>query len=310
MAEAGACDVPHVSPFASMSVLWLQHLKGSLAHLNPSEVSDLAARPLRIGLHADSDLALYQMAGYFAPSQLSAARRAALREILVRAGVGDGDGESAPYDIEIYSPAVRAPQGAFAFSFQHPERTVAEIIRHKPGFTLALARALPPFRAPVVNDIIGRIAKENALFALATALPDVIPFLSLPWAAGEFASDTAVLTANQIRMAFLLAAASDREPGYREQKGEIASLVGGAFGWRALARELAGKIPLGGGLIAKAAIAYAGTRVAGLSMDRLYRIGYKMTREEREQAYREALDRGKSVARGLLKGIKTHLPGG
>ena len=47
----------------------------------------------------------------------------------------------------------------------------------------------------------------------------------------------------------------------------------GAFGWRALARELVGKIPMGGGLIPKAAIAYAGTRVVGLSLERLYRIG-------------------------------------
>jgi len=37
-----------------------------------------------------------------------------------------------------------------------------------------------------------------------TALPDIIPsIVDLPWSIGEFASDTAFLTINQIRMAFL-----------------------------------------------------------------------------------------------------------
>ena len=62
---------------------------------------------------------------------------------------------------------------------------------------------------------------------------------------------------NQIRMGFMIAGASDREVGYMEQKGEIAAVIGSAFGWRALARELVGKIPFGGGLIAKAGVAYA-----------------------------------------------------
>ena len=51
----------------------------------------------------------------------------------------------------------------------------------------------------------------------------MIGMLSLPWAIGEFASDTAFITANQLRMGFFLAAASDRPIGYREQKGEVAS---------------------------------------------------------------------------------------
>ena len=152
--------------------------------------------------------------------------------------------------------------------------------------------------------MVKKIAKENALFALATALPDIIPFISLPWAMGEFASDTAFLTANQIRMAFLLAAANDRDIGYHEQRGEIASIILGAFGWRALARELVGKIPWGGGLVPKAAIAYAGTRVVGLSLERYYRLGKAYTRAERRLAYQDALERGKHIVGGLIEGFQ------
>jgi hypothetical protein len=62
---------------------------------------------------------------------------------------------------------------------------------------------LPPFRQPVVDRIIHNVSKENALFSVVTALPDVVPsILQLPWSIGEFASDTAFLTINQIRMAF------------------------------------------------------------------------------------------------------------
>ena len=71
-----------------------------------------------------------------------------------------------------------------------------------------------------------------------------------------------------------------------------------------MARELVGKIPLGGGLIPKAAIAYAGTRVAGLSLEQFYRIGESYTREERRAAYEDALERGKKLVASLLDALK------
>jgi hypothetical protein len=156
-----------------------------------------------------------------------------------------------------------------------------------------------------VDRIVNSIARENALFAVATALPNFVPSIfELPWAAGEFASDTVVLTMNQIRMAFLIAAASDNEVGYREQKAQIASIITGAFGWRTLARELVGKIPFGGGVIPKGAIAWAGTYVVGLSLERYHRLGYGLSRAERKEAYQAALERGKSVVEALLEGFK------
>ena len=116
------------------------------------------------------------------------------------------------------------------------------------------------------------VAKENALFAVATALPNVVPnLIELPWVVGEFASDTAFLTANQVRMAFQIAAACGKDVGLGKQKGAVLSIAAGAFGWRALARELVGKIPLGGGLIPKGAIAYAGTYLAGKGLEYLAR---------------------------------------
>jgi hypothetical protein len=165
---------------------------------------------------------------------------------------------------------------------------------------LALGRTLPQFREPVARRIVQRVSKENALFALVTALPNMLPsFIELPWALGEFATDTAFLTMNQIRMALMMAALNDRETGYGEQKIQIATIVGGAFGWRALARELVGKIPLGGGLIPKAGIAFAGTWLVGMGLERVNRTGVLLTRQEKKQTFAEGFGRGTEVAREL-----------
>jgi hypothetical protein len=173
---------------------------------------------------------------------------------------------------------------------------------------IPLAKSFLPFRRPYVHHVIAKTARENALFSLATALPDIIPsVIELPWAIAEFASDTAFLTMNQVQMAFIIAAASDREPGYTHQKSEIATVIGSAFGWRALARQLVGKIPFGGGLIGKAAVAYAGTKVLGLSLDRLYEIGFTYSREERDHLYADAYRQGKKVAVRILRLVRPDL---
>jgi hypothetical protein len=207
--------------------------------------------------------------------------------------------------LAIYDPGLTAPQGAFVF---RPERTdwfVDEVLSRNPKLGVALAKSFSPFRQPYVDSVIAKTCKENTLFSLATALPDIIPsVIELPWAIAEFASDTAFLTMNQVRMAFLIAGASDREVGYGQQKTEIATVIGSAFGWRALARQAVGKIPFGGGLIAKAAVAYAGTKVVGLSMDRYYGIGYKYSRQERERLYHDALQQGRSIAGKILQFVR------
>jgi hypothetical protein len=201
-----------------------------------------------------------------------------------------------------------APQGAFAFHSGHTGEFVNEVLSQRPKLGVALAKSFTPFRQPYVDSVVAKTCKENTLFSLATALPDIIPSLiELPWAVAEFASDTAFLTMNQVRMAFLIAGASDREVGYMDQKTEIATVIGSAFGWRALARQAVGKIPFGGGLIAKAAVAYAGTKVLGLSMDRFYSIGYKYSRPERQHLYDEALQQGRTIAVKILQFVRPEI---
>lgn len=281
-----------------MALAVLSQVKKALSNLSSREVREIAERPVTVGLVGASAESLGRMETYFAPPHLSSSRRAEAVRLLVRDGSPD-------CDIQIYESNLLRPAQAFSFDPEAPDDCVRRILRTREDLALPLARSLYPFRKPAAHRLIRAVAKENALFCLATAIPDVIPSLgSIPWAAGEFGSDAAFLTANQIRMAFFLAAASDRAVGYREQRSEIASIVAGAFGWRALARELIGKVPFGGGLIPKAGIAYAATFAVGVSLERLYRLGYGFTREERRAVYEEAYEHGRQIAGMLLAGLR------
>ncbi len=286
-----------------MAVPILHQVKQALANLNPGEVRESALRPVHIGLAAASHESLAQMEALLVPPHLSARRR--LESLPLIHHLGSGASEHC--DIEIYESSLLRPRHAFSLDLESPEDCLRQILRQRDDLLLPLARQFYPFRKPAAHHVIRSIAKENALFCLATALPDVVPFLAwVPWAVGEFGSDAAFLTVNQIRMGFLLAALSDRTPGYREQRSEIASIIAGAFGWRALARELVGKIPFGGGLVPKAGIAWAGTFAVGLSLERLYRLGYGFTRQERRAVYEEAYDHGRQIAGMLLEGLRNN----
>lgn len=285
-----------------MSTQIFQHVKDAVRKLDPEDIRKHTERPLRLLLYADSDPQYQQMEDYLIPRDLSAAKRAQVRRLVYRGSEGAGPKTSG--DLEIYFDPTHdldaAESDVYAFNPGKPGATVQQVLHRRPDLAIPLALHVLPFRQEVSHRMVKKVAKENALFSLATAIPDIIPFITLPWAVGEFASDTAFLTANQIRMAFLLAAANDRDVGYKEQRGEIGSIVLGAFGWRAMARELVGMIPWGGGLVPKAAIAYAGTRVVGLSLERYYRLGKAFTRTERREAYQEALDRGKQIVSAMI----------
>jgi len=270
----------------------LRQARSALAMLNPDEVRIRASGLVSIGLVASSDRGYAGLEGFLATG-------GGPRELIFRAGSA-----SAPesVDLVICEAGIVAPPGAYTLDPAEPGDTLAEIARHRQDVALALARRHPVFRRAVVDRAIHAVARENALFAIASALPDVVPSLiELPWALGEWASDTAFLTANQLRMAFFIAAASGKPVGFGQQKLEILSIGASAFGWRALARELVGKIPFGGGLIPKGAIAYAGTYLVGKGLERLHRGDGPLGRRQRKELYRQGIEHGKAVAGSVLQ---------
>ncbi len=287
-----------------MSFEALVGIRKAISTLNSKHVRELSERSIRVALVAAHEESHRRMEEFFLRDLRSARRR----ESAVQLERLTGPVAEQFYDLVVYDEAIVAPPKSLVF---HPERTrqfVERTLSRRPDLGIPLAKSFLPFRRPFVHRIISKTARENTLFSLATALPDVVPsVIELPWAVAEFASDSAFLTMNQVRMAFIIAAASDREPGYAHQKSEIATVIGSAFGWRALARQLVGKIPFGGGLIAKAAVAYAGTKVLGLSLDRLYEVGFTYTRDERDHLYADAYRQGKQIAVRILGLVRPEL---
>lgn len=282
----------------------LVRIKKAISTLNPHQIREMSERPVRVALHAQSQEAYQRMENFFLQDLAPARRRESALQ-LVRAPIpvlGQG------FDIAVYDEEMAVPDSALVFRPAHPRPMIHHALSEYPQLGIGLAKSFLPFRRPFVERVIARTCRENTLFSITTALPDVIPnVIELPWAVAEFASDTAFLTMNQVRMAFLIAGASDREVGYLQQKSEVATVIGSAFGWRALARQLVGKIPFGGGLLAKAAIAYAGTKVLGLSLDRFYSIGFTYTREERDRLYMDAFRQGKKVAIKMVSRFRPEL---
>jgi len=170
---------------------------------------------------------------------------------------------------------------------------------------LPLARALPAFRPLVTADTIQTVSIENSVFVASTSLGNIIPNPLQPLTSiAEALGDLIVLTANQLRMLFRLAAANGRDLGFKEQTPEVLSVVGAAFGWRSIARELVAQLPAGLGVVPKAAIAFAGTWAIGDGINYYYTTGHRLTKEELKTRFDLAYEKGKSSAEAMVSRLK------
>jgi uncharacterized protein (DUF697 family) len=120
---------------------------------------------------------------------------------------------------------------------------------------VALASRLPVLRRAVAEELIARVARQNAVIAAAVFVPGV---------------DFPVLTLNQLRLVLRLAAAYGEEID-ADRLPEILGVVGGALGFRALARQALGVVPIAGWAV-QGAVAYAGTRTLGEAAIRYFEL--------------------------------------
>jgi hypothetical protein len=273
----------------------------ALRNLNPNDVRRLAESDFSLGVLAIDEAVWASIVSYLISADTSASKtQEAGRHILRMAAEAD----FSRCEAGLSEPGLPHPSHFYSFDCYNPSASLDVLLEDREELWLPMARRFPGVRDLAVEKIIWKISKENSLFTVATAVPNVIPtWVALPWAAGEFASDTAFLTMNQVRMAFLLAAACDRDVGYQAQKAQIGSIVAAAFGWRALARELVSKVPAGGGLVCKGLISFAGTYAVGKSLERLFRFGRGLTREERRRYYDDAYERGRAVVEQIVQRV-------
>ena len=172
-------------------------------------------------------------------------------EVLKRADRSDVDAvcilvgaSSQPVDIA-YVPATRvviAPPGK-----PIPLERVAELVADLADESAyGLAARLPILREAVVEAIVRRFSRQNGILGAAIFVPG---------------ADFPVLTLNQLRMVFQIAAAHGEQID-RERIPEILAVVGAGLGFRTIAREALGFVP-GLGWAIKGGVAFVGTKALG-----------------------------------------------
>ena len=147
-----------------------------------------------------------------------------------------------------------------------------------------------------------KLTRDAALTSLkvagASAVVDHIPVLGVVLGAFASGADMFAITGIQMTLMLNIGATYGRDPDLG-QVWELLPVVGGGFGWRALARELSGFIPVAG-IAIKAAIAYAGTVVVGEGVAFYYRNGRQMGVEDAARVYDDAKATAMTFAREIL----------
>jgi uncharacterized protein (DUF697 family) len=163
---------------------------------------------------------------------------------------------------------------------------------------IAVGRRLPILRTTVA----AKLTRDAALNALkvsgASALIDNVPVVGMFLGAFVSAGDMMAITGIQMMLMLQIGATFGKDPDVARM-WELLPVVGGGFGWRALARELSGFIPAGGILI-KSAIAYAGTVVVGEGATFFELHGRHMTTVDTAKVYEDARAAANSFAREML----------
>lgn len=166
------------------------------------------------------------------------------------------------------------------------------------GIEIAVGRRLPALRQTVAAKLT-RDAALNALkVAGASAVVDHVPVLGVVLGAFASAGDMVAITGIQMMLMLQISATFGKDPDMNRM-WELLPIVGGGFGFRALARELSGFIPVGGILI-KAAIAYAGTVVVGEGATFYEQHGRHMTATDASKIYDDAKTLAMQFARDIF----------
>ena len=177
-------------------------------------------------------------------SELKAAKRAGLPVIAVQTGTEVFD---VPYVLA--TDVVMVPPGS-----GFPVDQIAAAVAARLGEAgTGLAARLPVLCEAVCETLIDRFARQNAIIGAAVWVPG---------------ADFAVLTLNQLRLVLRLGAAHGVEID-QQRLPEVLATIGAGLGFRAVARQLVGTVPVAGWLV-KGGIAYVATRALGEAAQRYF----------------------------------------
>jgi uncharacterized protein (DUF697 family) len=211
--------------------------------------------------------------------------------------------------IDVGGGRLEPPTGTAIYSLEELggwTATLNRILEDRPELALALARNFPAFRRRVAQQIISETAMANAQFALLTGITAALPITAILLPVSSL-SDIVILTKNQAMMTLRLAAAYGLPVDYLSRSKEALPLLGNALGWRALARQIVGAVPVAG-VPLRAMIAYAGTVTVGKAVTTYYESGESLTSQQARQLYREAYEESREKVRALANALLKSRP--
>jgi uncharacterized protein (DUF697 family) len=210
-------------------------------------------------------------------------------------GQTSDDGRALPPRVAAHAVSLTDPTTASA-----PDTLANAVIGRLPAdLLLSAARKLPGIRPALAVHLLKSTSFANASYSAASALPQQIPILALPFVA----ADILILTKNQAIMVYKLALAHGAPPEFQARMIEITPVIGGAFIWRQVARSLVSLIPVWG-VVPKVAIAYAGTYTTGFAAWQWYANGDKLSAQNLAEVSQKALSQGREIADRLVAQIK------
>ena len=155
------------------------------------------------------------------------------------------------------------------------EQLLPAIVESHPWMTVALGRALPPYRRKLCNQLIRNAAVLNGIVAA-----EPIPGIDIP-----------LLLASQVRLVLRIAAIYGESLSVRHAR-ELLTTIAGGVALRYLAAEL-GKLIPGPGWLIGAAVTGTGTLAIGRVAVAYFESGKRLTPRQLRDRYKRLLRRSK-----------------
>lgn len=198
-------------------------------------------------IHARGPLLYVAVSGHdptLAGAVLAGAKREGRRVLALV--VGDHDERAELEHRLLAHPPLELSNIAHAVSLDDARFVRATIARLLGSDALTAARRHPPLRDAVAESLIAQMSRQAGTVGVAAVVPG---------------ADLPVITLIQVRLVAQLAAIYDRPLDARRGL-EVAGVLAGAFGWRALARRAVTSVPVAGFAV-RGGIAYSATKAVG-----------------------------------------------
>jgi uncharacterized protein (DUF697 family) len=209
---------------------------------------DAAAGAVREGFDRSAAALVYVLAAETTADDLAVLREAEKARMPVAALLAGPELDPRVPGVLATSVVVVEPGHGF------PVEEIADALARRLGDRgPGLAARIPALRPAVARALTERYARRNGVLGAAIFIPG---------------ADLPVLTVNQVRLVFAIGTAYG-VPTEAERLPAGLGVLGGAFAFRAVARQAAAILPLAGWAV-KGGVAYAATRAVGEAAQRYF----------------------------------------